>query len=121
MAVSDGLVKELRGLVGEPTDERWTDEDLRTEIAKYPRLDRDGRYPQVHNGVVWVLNPDWIETYDLNRAAANLWQKKAAPRAGDYDYSADGGNFQRSQRYEQAMKMARYYNARRAPSVWRVR
>ena len=59
-------------------------------------------------------NEEWIPTYDLNAAAADVWEEKAAVLAGDYDFSAEWAKFSRSQAYEQAMKQARYFRARRS-------
>ena len=59
-------------------------------------------------------NPDWTPTYDLNAAAADIWVEKAGVFAGDFDFAADGASYTRSQAYEQAMKQARHFSARRS-------
>ena len=59
-------------------------------------------------------NPDWTATYDLNAAAADLWEEKAANHAANFDFSADGGSYSRSQAYDQHMTQARYFRSRRS-------
>jgi len=49
-------------------------------------------------------------------AAADVWDEKAAAVAMDYDFSADGGQYSRSQAHEQMSAMARRFRARRDAS-----
>ena len=65
-------------------------------------------------------NDEWIPTYDLNAAAADIWQEKAATWIALYDFSADGGNYSRMQVYEAMQTQARYYRSRRSASVVRL-
>jgi len=55
---------------------------------------------------------DWIPTYDLNAAAAEIWDEKAADLQDKFDFQADGGRYDRSQAYQQACKMAAKYRSR---------
>ena len=55
---------------------------------------------------------DWTPTYDLNRGAAEGWRWKAAKLAGDYDFSADGATFSRSQARAHCVDMALHYTHR---------
>lgn len=122
MYVSAELIAELRRKVAEPTSRCYSDDDLAAWIKRFPLRDADGYEPQIQGATGWITNPAWTPRYDLNRAAARIWQEKAAPQTVNYDYSADGVSLQRSQAYEQAMKQARYFNARRAMSgLWQVR
>lgn len=53
--------------------------------------------------------------YDLNRAAALIWDQKAAKEADSYDFSqgsAGNATYKRSQLFTQARAMARSYRAR---------
>jgi hypothetical protein len=54
----------------------------------------------------------WVETYDLNRAAAEGWRWKAGKAAASYDFSADGATFNRSQILAHCEKMAAQYQRR---------
>lgn len=50
--------------------------------------------------------------YDLNAAAADIWQKKAAHYAGAFDFSTDNHSVKRSGLIDQCLKMARFYEER---------
>jgi endonuclease/exonuclease/phosphatase family metal-dependent hydrolase len=96
VAVTAAQVARLRRLTAEPDGSNGYDDPTLTEIIeRYPLVDVDG--------------------YDLNAAAADVWAEKAAVLAGDFDFSADGGQYSRSQAHQQAMQMSRYYRARRSP------
>ncbi|MCK9358198.1 MAG: hypothetical protein M0R22_13815 [Dehalococcoidia bacterium] len=111
MAASAAHIAELRDYIAEPTDDTYSDDDLSTVIEKYPLIDSSGNEPD---------ETDWTATYDLNAAAANLWGRKASALAAMYDFKADGGDFKRSQLYENAKAQARYYGSRRMPSSFSV-
>ena len=105
------LVPELRDMVAEPTAETYTDAIFANLIARYPLVDADGYEPD---------DDEWTATYDLNAAAANIWARKRAALATQFDFTADGGTFSRSQQFEMAGKMARYYKALSAPRSLKV-
>ena len=127
MGATADQIAQLRRMVAEPTEATYTDVILTGIIESYPVIDMNGQAPMIPaidsvHPVTWVPymdvtdlveNIDWKESYDLNMAASQIWEEKAANPAADYDFSADGGNFSRSQVYEQAMKQARHYAARR--------
>lgn len=48
-------------------------------------------------------------TYNLNAAAADVWDKKAARYASRYDVSTDNHSLKRSQMVAQAREQARYF------------
>ena len=98
----------FRRMVAEPTAENWADDELSAIIEKYPIADAAGNEPG---------EPDWTPTYDLNAAAADVWDMKAAALASEFDASADGARVQRSQRYEHALRMAARYRALRVARV----
>jgi hypothetical protein len=104
MAASISDVLKLRRMIAEPTSTTYSDDDLEDVIESHPVLDSDGYDPE---------EDDWTATYDLNAAAAEIWEEKATAYIGLYDFNADGGSFNRSQAYEQAMKMARHYHSRK--------
>ena len=49
---------------------------------------------------------------DLYAAAAEIWDEKAAAVAPNFDFSADGGNFSRSQMYAQYTETANKMRAK---------
>lgn len=59
----------------------------------------------------------WIPTWDLTAAVAEGWRWKAAKAARDYDFSADGQTFARSQQRQAFLEMAGQYTDRRIRSV----
>jgi len=105
MAATESQVAELRRKVVEPTTDTYGDSVLAEYIEKYPLIDADGNLPD---------EADWTARYDLNAAAADVWDEKASALSANYDFQADGGSYQRSQAYDQAMKQARYYRSRRS-------
>lgn len=123
MSATDAMVTRLRRMAAEATTETYSDDDLKTIIERYPTLDERGEKPYTYDTSTQPptqdANEDWIPTYDLHAAAAEVWGEKAAALAGDFDFSADGSKFERSQAYEQALKQARFYLARRKPGTIR--
>jgi hypothetical protein len=117
MSASREQIDRLRRMTGEPTTTNYDDRVLAAAIERYPLEDARGEGPLVNSNLTpgtLMENPDWTPTYDLNAAAADVWAEKAATPAADFNFSADGGNYSRSQVYEQAMKQSRYYRSRRA-------
>lgn len=109
MAATAAQVAQLRRMVAEMTDATYTDADLATYLETYPTIDADGNAPD---------DTDWDATaLDLHSAAAAIWEEKAATAAQDFTFSADGGNYNRSDVFAQYMKQARYHNARRQPGT----
>lgn len=125
MAVTAAMLADLRRMVNEPDDSNGYDDDTLTAILDdYPLLDERGEEPYT-----WDIsttppsqdaNTDWVARYDLHAAAGRIWEEKATGNAHLYDFSADGGRYNRSQIFEQALRMARYHNARRAPKTIRA-
>lgn len=118
MTATAAQVAILRRMTAEPTEAIYTDESLADYIEKYPLLDERGEQPHTWDTSTEPptkdTNDNWIATYDLNAAAADVWEEKAAAVASLFDFSADGGKYDRSQQYEQYMKNARNYRSRRA-------
>ena len=118
MSATDEQIERVRRMTGELDTGTYIDDDIQTFIEDHPLVDENGEPPRVPSTTTpgeMMTNPDWTDTYDLNHAAADIWEEKAAVLAGDYDFEADGGKYTRSQAYEQAMKMARHYRAKRSP------
>lgn len=111
MAATADMVARLRRMINELTTDTYSDSDLETAIESYPILDTDGNEPD---------DLDWVASYDLHSAAAELWAEKAAVVSADYNYSADGANLNRQGVYEQYMKLSRFHNARRQPGTIKV-
>jgi len=117
MAATEEQVVRLRRMVAESDTATYTDTDLRGYIERYPLVDGLGNEPtepSETDPVTLVENPDWTATYDLNAAAADVWNEKAAALAGNYDFATQGQSFQRSQAYANYMRQAQCYRARRA-------
>lgn len=112
MTATTSQINRLRRMTAEPTEETYTTEDLATVIESHPMVDQYGRQPD---------HVSWEATYDLNRAAAEIWEEKASSLTGQYDFSADGGSYSRSQSYEQANREYKKYWQRRQPKPTRQR
>lgn len=109
MAVpSTAQIARLRRLVAEPTYDTYTDIDLSTALELWPLPDADGLEPDAAT---------WAGAWDINQAAADIWEEKAAMVAGDFDFAADGGDYKRSQAYAQMAAKARAFRAKRQTST----
>lgn len=117
MSATAAQVARLRRMVDEPTTTTYTDEDLEGYIERYPVLDERGEVPYTWDTSTSPptqdANEDWIPTYDLHSAAADVWDEKAAAVAEDFDFQADGGRYNRSQVMAHALQQARWHRARR--------
>ena len=111
MAATAAQVAQLRRMIAEPDDTTYSDADLTVYIESWPLADADGNAPS---------DTGWAARYDMAAAASELWAEKAAVAAQNYDFSADGGNYTRSQAYEQAMKQSRFYASRKAMGAVKV-
>jgi hypothetical protein len=101
MVITLEQIDRLRRMVAEPTSDTYTDAMLEDYLTRYPLPDSDGE----------------LTLIDFNLAAAQVWEEKAAAAASDYDFSADGGSYQRSQAYQQMMATARGFRSRRKTSA----
>ena len=117
MAATAEQVLRLRRMVNEPSaTSTYSDDDLEAYIERYPVTDARGEEPLIESTTTpYTLeaNDYWIATYDLNQAAAAIWQEKAGQCAGAFDFMADGGYYYRNQAYKNALAQARYYSSRR--------
>lgn len=102
MAASASEIRRLRRIVVEPTETTYLDADIAAAIERHPMIDASGYAPD---------HVDWTPTYDVNGAAADLWEEKAGALVASYDFQADGAAYSRSQMYDQAMRHARKYRS----------
>jgi len=118
MAATAEQIARLRRMTSTVGSSQYSDTDLAGYIERYPLLDERGEEPYYWDESTQpptnVEEPDWIPTYDLNSAAADVWDEIAAGLSGDFDFKVDGGDYARSQTFEHAMGRARYYRSRRA-------
>ena len=116
--VTAAQIAEVRRMVNEPTVTPYSDALITSFLERYPLMDELGEEPYYYTQTTTVptktVNTEWIPTYDLHAAAADIWTEKAAALSIKYNYSADGGNYSVSQAYQQAMAMAQTYRAMRA-------
>jgi hypothetical protein len=115
--VTAAQIAQLRRLIAEPTTTTYSDALLIDAIMLYPHMDEYGETQYDDDG---YINADWTPTYDLNAAAADVWNEKASAVAHRVDFSADGGKYSMSNQFEQYMKQARYFRSRRMPSTARM-
>ena len=104
VSVPSSWVARLRRLVAESTVDTYTDIDLTEYLDRYPLTDAAGCAP---------TDTAWTGNWDINAAAADIWEEKAALVASDFDFAADGGDYKRSQAYAQAQTAARMFRMRR--------
>ncbi len=119
MAATAAQIARVRRMVAELTTATYSDADITSYIEAHPLTDDIGRRPLSATelalaGLTETPSTDWTPTYDLNAAAADIWEEKAGILAQDFDMDADGAKLDRSQPYEQAMKQARFYRSKRS-------
>jgi len=69
-------------------------------------------FPSDQKGSVYFLD---ARTYNLNRAAANVWRWKASRVANRVDWSSDNHKISASQERQTALEMATYYSGIAGP------
>jgi hypothetical protein len=103
------MIARLRRMTAEPiTSDTYTQGELSDMIARYPVPDATGLAP---------TTTLWAGAWDLNRAAADVWDEKASLLAADFDFAADGGDYKRSQGHAQMLAMANRYRSMRQTSA----
>ncbi len=118
MTATAAMLAQVKRMVDEPTTDNYTNDEIDGYIEMYPLLDALGTDP---HEVDFTTTPptislvdEWISTYDLNAAAANIWEEKAAAVADEFDFKADGGSYSREQKFDMYMKKARFHLSRRS-------
>lgn len=105
-------------MVNEPTTTTYSDALISAAIERYPLMDAHSQ-----ESLTWDYsttpptsseNEDWIPTYDLNSAAAEIWDEKAAAVASNYSFSADGANLSRGDVVKNYERQAAKFRARGA-------
>jgi len=120
-SVTPEQLRRLRGMIGEPTAETYNDAYLTSVIEQYAILDWLGEEPVLIDSALtnqqptFIVNPQWVPTYDLHSAASQIWQEKAAVWIEKYSFSDSGQSFQRSEVYTAMMARVRFHDARRNP------
>lgn len=122
MTATAAMIARVRRMTNEPDGTSdYDDSDIQTVIETYPLIDDRGEEPFTWDTSTEPptkdTNENWIVTYDLNAAAADIWDEKVAVLAQDYDFAADGARYSRSRPYEQAKAQARYFRSKRAPKT----
>jgi hypothetical protein len=111
----------LRRMVNEPTTATYSDVLITAFIEDHPVPDARGvdpwQWDYTTTPPTREANENWIATYDLNAAAAEIWEEKAAAVACDFTIEADGAKLNRNQVYEQYMKISQRFRSRRVPGV----
>lgn len=123
-ATAAEIARLRRMVVDAETPYSYLDSDLTAVIERYPVVDARGEAPWVESTLIpgtLEENDDWTATYDLNAAAAEVWEEKAAALAGKFDFSADGASFSQSQAFAQAQQMVRHYRSKRCAGTIMLR
>lgn len=118
MTATAAMIAQVRRMVNEPDTTTYSDATIQSYIETHPLLDERGQEPYTFDTSTEPptqdTNEDWIATYDLHAAAADIWEEKAAGVADEFDFHADGGVYQQSQKFEMYMKQARRHRAQRS-------
>ena len=118
MTATAAEIARVRRMVDEASETVYSDEDIQGYIEGYPLLDPRGEEPFTWDTSTQPppqdANENWITTYDLDAAAADIWGEKAAAPTQDFDFSADGGSYKRSQVVEHYQERERHYRSRRS-------
>ena len=111
MAASAAQIAQLRRMCAELGAETYSDATLAAYIEARPMRDMRG---EPYLTTLGFLNVIWEPTYDLNGAAADIWDEKAGALIEEVDTTVDGTSLARSQVYEHARKRASHYRSRAA-------
>jgi len=116
MAVTAAQIEQFRRMVAEPTTATYTDDVLESYIEARPVRDERGVSHEDWNFSTTPptpgANPNWVETYDMNAAAADVWDEKAANAAACISFSADGASYSLSEKIANCRTMARTFRSR---------
>jgi len=99
MAATAEQIIRVRRMTAESGDTSpYSDADMATYIETYPLMDSSGYDPD---------DSEWTPTYDLNAAAADIWEEKAA------NFVANGAVYETDSAHAMAMRQCRYFRAKR--------
>lgn len=97
-------------------DTIYTDDVLDDYIEQYPLMDERGVDPYYYDvstdPPTQVAVTGWYPTYDLNAAAAAIWEEKASTEAPEFDFPHETGIYSQSTVYKNYMQKARHYASR---------
>ena len=124
MAATAAQILTLRRMCGLAVgDTTYTDAILTAAIERYPLMDPYGSQWYIWDYTTYPPHQDantaWVATYDMNAAAADVWDEKSATLAAKFDFNADGSSMSLSQQCQQAQQRARYYRSRRSAGTIR--
>lgn len=113
MAASTAQIARVRRMTAEPTTSTYSDADIRSYIEAHPLPDDLGRRPWTATqlairGLTDTPATVWTPTYDLNAAAADIWDEKAAKLV------ANGQIYETDSAHLQAMRQVRFYRSKRS-------
>lgn len=113
MAATAEQIARVRRMVVEPTTTPYSDAAIKGYIESHSLPDDLGRRPWpatilAQQGLTETPATAWTPTYDLNAAAADIWDEKAAALV------ANGQIYETDSAHLQAMRQVRYYRARRS-------
>ena len=114
MAASSLQIARIRRMTVEPVaTSTYSDEDIAAYIEAYPLPDDLGRKPWTKTVLAEkeldeTPSTYWTPTYDLNAAAADIWEEKAAALV------ANGAVYETDSAHRQAMRQVRYFRAKRS-------
>lgn len=118
MSATDAQVAQVRRMTSTLDSSVYTAEVVATYIERYPLLDALGEVPYTWDTSTSPPtqedNDDWIPTYDLNAAAADVWGEKAGGKVDDFTFNADGASYNLSDVIKHYQERERYYRSRRA-------
>lgn len=124
MTATAAQIAQVRRMVAESSTDTYDDDAITAYIEAHPLLDQNGEEPTYLDYSTTpptaTENDDWIPTYDLHAAAADILEEKAASWLEKYDFSADGGSYSRSQVHDMLMKQVRYHRMRRSAKTARM-
>lgn len=101
MPLSAAQITRVRQLIADVASDDFTDTDIQdTADAMARTKDSAGNAP---------VDTGYTDTYDLYLLAAELWRVKAGLVADEFDFNAEGGEFQRSQKYTMAIAQSKRY------------
>ena len=124
MAATAAQVARVRAMVAESTEDIYDDDAITAFIEAHPLLDENGEEPTYLDFTTQPPTPtendDWIDTYDLNAAAADIWEEKASVVASNTDFSDAGASYSCSQVFAQYKKQERSYRSKRSMNTARM-
>lgn len=85
-----------------------TEADVVSILQQFPREDAEGRSPE---------DPDWVQTWDIYAAVAEAWRVKGGRVAGDFNFSADNGRYDKGEVLANCLEMEAKYAAMSAGSA----